>query len=397
MIQSLKRYFKFFLVTLVLKREKLILLNHLIGYVFSKSYIKKSYKLADKRQSLNLCVDWLLSSQKNMTDGGMGTYHIVGGWSSSYPETSGYIIPTLYNYLSFQPERKNEIENSILRCADWLVSIQKPSGGWQSAYIEHQRPEVVFNTGQVLRGLLIAYQMNPKTEYKESMCKACNWLVDTQETDGSWIKTAYMNEPRVYDSYVSHPLLMVYELTGIETYKKAAIKNLDWIMTQQMENGWFKNADNTQKHNHRPILHTISYTIDGLINCGTMLQNNEYVEAGKKAADRLLHLFNLNQVLGGRYDANWLPSEYMICTGCAQISIVWSLLYKRTQEKKYLEARERMNSQLVFVQQSCLTIGGSGNGALPGSFPIWGKYEPFAFPNWATKYFADALMSELKL
>jgi hypothetical protein len=396
MIRSLKRYFKLFVVTLLLKKEKLILLNHFIGYFFSKSYLKGFYTKADKKQSLDLCIGWLLSAHKNMIDGGMGTYHIVGGWSSSYPETSGYIIPTLYNYALIQPSKKNEIERTILACADWLVSIQKPSGGWQSAYIEHQRPEVVFNTGQVLRGLLIAYQMDRKNEYKESLCKACDWLVETQEPDGSWKKTAYMNEPRVYDSYVAHPLLLVYELTGNESYKEAAIKNLNWILTQQIENGWLMNADNTQKHNNRPILHTISYTIDGLINCGVMLKNDAYVAAGKKAADRLLTLFEQNRVLGGRYDSAWMASEYMICTGCAQISIVWLLLHELTGDKKYAAAAERMNSQLVAIQHSCLTIGGSGNGALPGSYPIWGKYEPFTFPNWATKYFADALMSELK-
>jgi hypothetical protein len=36
-------------------------------------------------------------------------------------------------------------------------------------------------------------------------------------------------------------------------------------------------------------------------------------------------------------------------------------------------------------------------GALQGSFPIWGRYEPFAFPNWATKYLIDALIIEKEL
>ncbi len=26
----------------------------------------------------------------------MGSYHLVDGWSASYPETTGYIIPTLF-------------------------------------------------------------------------------------------------------------------------------------------------------------------------------------------------------------------------------------------------------------------------------------------------------------
>ena len=32
------------------------------------------------------------------------------------------------------------------------------------------------------------------------------------------------------------------------------------------------------------------------------------------------------------------------------------------------------------------------DGALAGSFPIWGRYAPLQYPNWATKFLADAIM-----
>ena len=396
MIQSLKRYIRLFFIILFFKKEKLILLNHLISYFITKSFTRKKFKEKEKKVALSLSINWLLSSQKKNQDGGFRTFYIVDKWTSSYPETSGYIIPTLYNYIKHQQDRKEEIEKSIIQCGNWLVEIQKPSGGWQSYYVEHNRPEVVFNTGQVIRGLIIAYQITKEEKYLSSIKKACDWLVEIQEEDGSWIKMASMQQPRVYDSYVSHPLLMVYGITKNENYKQAAIKNLNWILTQQQSNGWFNNVDNTQKHNDRPILHTIAYTIDGLINCGILLNDTKYIEAGKKAADRLLALFNQNEFLNGRFDRNWLTSEYMICTGCAQMSIVWSLLFELTKEETYFEAVKKMNDQLVYIQHSCLTIKGEGNGAIPGSFPIWGKYEPFGFPNWASKYFADALMGELE-
>ena len=34
-------------------------------------------------------------------------------------------------------------------------------------------------------------------------------------------------------------------------------------------------------------------------------------------------------------------------------------------------------------------------GAIAGSRPIWGRYSMFEFPNWAAKFFADALMMDL--
>src|SRR5258708_6128151 len=40
-------------------------------------------------------VRWLTHAQDVMTDGGVGgRYHPGTGWTSSYPETTGYIIPT---------------------------------------------------------------------------------------------------------------------------------------------------------------------------------------------------------------------------------------------------------------------------------------------------------------
>jgi hypothetical protein len=31
-------------------------------------------------------------------------------------------------------------------------------------------------------------------------------------------------------------------------------------------------------------------------------------------------------------------------------------------------------------------------GGIKGSHPIWGGYDPFRYPNWAAKFFIDAMM-----
>ena len=61
----------------------------------------------------------------------------------------------------------------------------------------------------------------------------------------------------------------------------------------------------------------------------------------------------------------------------------------------YAESAARMNSLLVQLQwNSRRKSSREMFGAISGSYPFWGRYEPFAFPNWATKYLADALMLE---
>jgi hypothetical protein len=53
-----------------------------------------------------------------------------------------------------------------------------------------------------------------------------------------------------------------------------------------------------------------------------------------------------------------------------------------------------MINLLVFIQSRPFKENENTSGAMPGSFPLWGRYEPFGFPNWATKYFCDAIMME---
>jgi hypothetical protein len=119
-----------------------------------------------------------------------------------------------------------------------------------------------------------------------------------------------------------------------------------------------------------------------LLDCGILLKNDKYIQAATIPADVLLRKFEENNFLHGRFDKNWNGSEYLITTGCAQIAIIWMKLFKK------------MNDLLVCIQNRNIKESNNTLGAISGSFPLWGKYEPFAFPNWATKYFIDSLMME---
>ena len=76
------------------------------------------------------------------------------------------------------------------------------------------------------------------------------------------------------------------------------------------------------------------------------------------------------------------------------MAIVWMKLYGVYYGKAYLEAAQRMTSLLIYIQSRGFKETEDTKGAIPGSFPIWGRYEPFAYPNWATKFFCDALILE---
>jgi uncharacterized protein YyaL (SSP411 family) len=394
MLNSLNLYSKYFLKS-AFSPERKFVAQDVKRLLIKKDVFRqvKDYSSEEKRQALEKAVSWLITAQKNNSDGGMGSFHLIDKWSSSYPETTGYIIPTLIDY--GKKYNHPEAIDSAVKAADFLLKIQKESGGWQGGRIGENKPEIVFNTGQVIRGMIAAYEHTGRKYYLEAGVKAGKWLSQTQHPEGFWKTHALMNQARVYDTFVDVPLLQLYEITGDDQFKTAAIINLEWIINEKIiENGWFEDCDNTIKRNDKPILHTIAYTLDGLIDSGLILKEDKCIEAAVKGAVKLRDLFLVQGFLNGRYDRNWNGSEVMICTGGAQMAIIWLKLFRISGEKAYLEAARKMINLLIFIQSREFNETSDTLGAIPGSFPLWGRYEPFAFPNWATKFFCDALLLE---
>jgi len=395
MIKSLYLYARYFFLTVFSARVLYIVKDFYRYYLKRDRYFKHHHPdEKQKKLAIGRAVNWLLQAQKATSDEGMGSFHLVNQWSSSYPETTGYIIPTLLQYASANND--NNIQEAAIGASDWLIEIQRPPGGWQGGRVNENKPPIVFNTAQIIRGLMAVYKQTNNQKYLDSAIKAGDWLCSIQDKDGTWTRHALMNKARVYDSYVDFPLLILHKETRLEKYKKHAILNLDWIVDQkQHENGWFEDCDNTIKRNHKPILHTIAYTIDGLLDAGIYLEERKYIVAAKKAADVLKEKFDRDGFLHGRYDSNWNGSEHMIMTGCAQMSIVWHKIAHYAGNSNYADTAGRMNSLLVNLQNRKIKKESKNTlGAINGSFPLWGRYEPFAYPNWATKYLTDALMLE---
>ncbi len=375
--------------------ERRIILGDLRRYTLNPSVYRqqRQYRADEKSLALDQAISWLLASQKPTGDGGMGSYHMINGWTTSYPETTGYIIPTLFRYA--KQTGRSDVSDAALTASRFLLSIQKPSGGWQGGRMADNRPEIVFNTGQVIRGMMAAFRQTGEAQFLEAASRAGDWLCSAQNPEGYWKKSALMEQARVYDTFVDAPLMELALLTGCEKYRQAARSNLDWVIKEKMlENGWFTDCDNTIRRNARPILHTIAYTLDGLIDCSELLGDESYARNAMTGAAELRRLFLANGFLNGRYDRNWNGSEHLICTGGAQMAIVWLKLYRMTGENAYLIAATRMISLLIFIQDRHPGQSPATQGAIPGSFPCWGRYEPFAFPNWATKFFCDAIMLE---
>lgn len=343
-------------------------------------------------------IEWLKRSQDMSvhSDGGSSRdFSLLRGWASSYPETSGYIVPTLIDYA----ERTNDqaLMDRARRMLDWLVSIQFPEGGFQGGKIDGTPSvPVTFNTGQILLGLAAGVRRFGGP-YLDPLNRAAIWLRDSLDADGCWRKhpTPFAAPgEKAYETHVSWGLFEAARLTPDQELGEAGLKQVRWALTKQAENGWF--ASNCLEQPDQPLTHTIGYVLRGVIEAYHYSAETDLLLAARKTADALLTVIEPDGRIAGRLDQHWSPTVDWVClTGSAQIAACWFLLHALTGKKEYAEAAKRANR---YVRR---TVRISGNpdvvGGVRGAFPVDGNYGKFEYLNWATKFNVDSNLMESDL
>jgi len=340
-------------------------------------------------------IKWIFRAQDATKDGGISAYYsLTDGWAPSYPEVTGYTIPTLYNYQKHTADP--EVPYRLAKIGSWLLKIQHPSGAFQSGIVTDRFEPSVFNTAQVLQGLLLLFEKTGADDYLEAARLAARWLCRTQNDDGSYDRFVYLGAPRVYLARVAYPLLQYFSYTKDAEVLEKALKSLRWCILRQKSNGWFKECDLMPDYDAKPISHTIAYTCEGLLHSGILIKDEKLIERAYLTSKALLERFRTDKKLYARYDDRWRPQTGEIClSGCAQFACIWLTFYQMYGDKLYLQAASEINTFLMSTQ----TLDGDDNicGAIKGSHPIYGSYQRFRYLSWATKFFADALSLEIEI
>lgn len=342
---------------------------------------------------LGKAIQWLSLAQDNSADGGVSEgFHFIHGWLPSYPETTGYIIETFFDYYHYCAGDES-IKNRAIRMADWLLSIQHQDGAIPDSYF---KKKMVFDTGQVIFGFVRVYEETGEQKYKDAAILAAEWLVNQQEPDGSWVRHAVDNIPHTYYSRVAWSLLKVHAITSNDVYKEACTRNIEWCLQQQDDKGWFDRASFNVSNHSKPFTHTIAYTLRGILESGIYLKNNVFIDAVRISLDNLVDTLPDSGFVCGTYARKWNGNNKFSClTGNAQLAIILNKFYKVTGEKKYHRQATVINNYLKNMQEF-RTINSNIHGALAGSYPIWGEYIHYCYPNWAAKFYAESFMIELE-
>ena len=413
----------------------------LLSFIFNQHSVFRKHlnfigePIYSDRIHLEACFKWLLLAQKKSKSKGISrAYSITLGWFSAYPETTGYIIDTFIDYYQFTKDTfylKKAIE-----LGDWELSIQLPDGSIPLRDPETKESDV-FDTGMVLLGICTLYSTTGEERFKHAAIKLGNWLIENQDATGAWSRNSYKDVPHVYHSKVSWALFKLFLITKDVRYESAVINNLSWIFAQKDSNDWFNYMG--FDGNENPYSHTFAYTLQGFMELYKLMvkrtadstippyvHQNELFEVCKRLCDKFIDKFNLvgachMLMLPGEYDSNYDSiGKYACLTGNSQLALVYFDLYDFTGKSEYRIA----GNNLIDVVKQSQYIGEVAEGvtesvseleafhqviaikkrrrdrilgAIPGSFPLWEKYHSNEYPNWAVKFFADALMRKMKL
>ncbi|MGH7606409.1 MAG: hypothetical protein ACREME_03635 [Gemmatimonadales bacterium] len=344
-------------------------------------------------------IAWLVRAHDATPDGGIARGFSLAwhpgfgrrGWQPSYPETTGYIIPTLYAAAARlgRPDLAARAE----RVARWEIDIQLPTGAVRGGVMGAPESPAVFNTGQVLLGWLAALEETGQGIFADAARRAACYLARTLDPDGHWRSDNSRfarADSTLYNARTAWALAEAGAQLEDGRFTDAAACNLRAVAELQAPNGWLPACCLTDPE--RPLLHTLAYAIRGLLEGGRVLGDTRLVRAAERAATALAATVRGDGWMSGRYRADWSAAVRWSClTGEAQMANNWMRLAEITGDAKWLEP---VPAVLLFLKrtQNRRSREPGLRGGIKGAWPVGGGYGAYEVLSWATKFFADALM-----
>lgn len=267
-----------------------------------------------------------------------------------YPEVTGYYIPTLLRW---------GYRDLAVAYAKWLLSIQKEDGSW---YDTGNQSPYVFDTGQILKGLIAVREIYPVVD--EPIQKGVTWILNNQQADG---RLATPDETAWGDKRTCSDLIHLYCLSPIRDAAKIFHRE-DWA--QAVEDILRYYVDNRREAimNFDLLSHFYAYVMEALLDLGE-------TSMAREAMAKMAAIQTPEGAVPGYNDVQWVCS-----TGLFQLALVWFRLGEREQGEKAF-------------QYACKLQNDSGGwyGSYPVETDMNNDYFPTAEISWAVKYFLDAL------
>ena len=269
-----------------------------------------------------------------------------------YPEVTGYYIPSLVRW---------GYRDLAIAYAYWLCSIQKDDGSWYDTY---DRAPYIFDSAQVLKGLIAIYPYLPSV--KENILKGCDWILSNMDEDGrlvtptkdAWGRPGMCSE--LIHLYCLSPIYAAANLFEKPEYRIAADRTLKY----------YKDNHYNEIMDFGFLSHFYAYVMEALLDVGE-------TEMAREAMEKVALLQKESGAVPAYKDVDWVCS-----TGLFQLALVW---YR-------LGEVERGNKAFYYACDLQNESGGwFGSYMSEDSLMQENDYFPTEEISWANKYFLDAL------
>ena len=369
--------------------------------IFFRDILDVAEPIEDDDVHLRAALDWLLLSQEvTGTPGFSAAYSFSHGWLPPYPETTGYIITTLWQASKELGEER--FAQCAIAGADWEIEIQMESGAIQAGYwgVDPQgfwkasQVPAAFNTGQVILGWNRTFEETGNAVYLEASVKACRYLMDCLNDQGVFVgglSPGPTNPQRTYYTRVAYAMAWTGRLSGDPSFESAARSHLDWVVSRQQQSGWFCGASFLE--DEMPLTHTMAYTAEGLLLAGQLFEDDRYLDSSERHVTGTMHACERRGFfLPARFLEGWKSTDTFSCLpGNAQFATLWLQHGGRRKDLTLVNSGLKMIDWLK-GRQSLRNPAPAIRGGMPASWPIDGGYSTYSYVNWAAKYFIDALL-----
>lgn len=342
---------------------------------------------------LRQTISWIQLSIDKGSGGSSAHYSPLKGWASPYPETSGYILTTLIDAAKHLNDEK--LLDDAVSMGHWLLKLQHKDGWWPGGLYKksNKHQPSVFNSAQIVDGMVSLAEATNEDVWLNSAKTSSRWLAQGVDKDGFWQNGNYQSgfNPSYY-SQVAWPMLRYWKKSNDLAVREAAERALKRIVNLRTSHGSI--AGWGFQPGKPAFTHTIAYTIRGCIESAYLLDCWEEYGAPVEQAINLLAQkseFSSGR-LPGAFMEDWTKTNWYSClTGNAQIALCILRYENHINDLRLVNSAAKLVDYVCSKQQ---ISGGriSTRGAVAGSYPLWGRYMSFRYPNWAAKYHADALM-----
>src|SRR5262249_48699479 len=187
-------------------------------------------------------IGWLRRAEEVTGTGGFSAgYSFAHGWLPPYPETTGYIIPTLWDAVAVRADAR--ARRAAIEAADWEIAIQLPEGATRAGYEgdpdgfwTHGPVPAAFNTGQVMQGWNRTFIETADSRYLDASRRAADFMVECIDERGVFVKglsPGPLSRTRSYYARAAYGLAWTGVLARDSRYLDVARRHFDWVLQQQ--------------------------------------------------------------------------------------------------------------------------------------------------------------------